>query len=404
MRRQILLLAACLGTAPPAGAAEFVPLLKLEALGGQFFYERQHTSFSGNGNLLFTPAIKFSERDALVPTVSSQYRRTREVRELIGGGFLTQESLDTMVGVKWVHQLSDEWTIKPGVAFKKELITESEDETLGKGLFDYNKAGGGLEFERRGDRWNLRPAINHYQVRYYSYSALAAEDSELGAEVNSGDRVLDFDAYDLSMTAELLADEETMLSASALGSIRPFTEQNLVTETGEYVPEKRLDAYLLGVLGGQRKLPDWRFLGRDVEHAASLGLSYTQAISNQNNYDASNTRFNPDYYDYGEFSVGPSYALRLDKKFALSMNYEFTRRRYPWRPVQTEDGGYSAAGEKIHLETHTVSWQMTYPLWAGLSLKGSGSYRLSRSNMTYEATYKYNYESAHYFVGLAYSL
>lgn len=404
MRLLIRLLAATLALAAPVRAAELVPLLRLEVLGGQFFYEKQHTSFSGNGNLLFTPAVKFSERDSLVPTLSSQYRRTREVRELIGGGFLTEESLDTLLAVKWVHQLTEAWSLKPGVNFKNELITESEEEKLGKGLFDYNKFGGGVELERRGERWNLRPALNAYRVRYYRYHALAAGQEELGAEINSGDRVLDFDAYDASLSVDFLASERTLLNASALASLRPFTEQNLVTESGEYAPRKRLDAYLVGLLGAQQKLPDWSVAGRKIESVAGLSLAYTQSISNQNNYDASRTRFNPYYYDYGELAAGPSLGLRVAQKLGMTLGYEFARRRYLDRPAQTEDGNYSATGEKIHLHTHTVSWQLSYPIAWGLGLKASGSYRRSSSNMSYEKTYKYNYQSAHYFVGLSYSL
>lgn len=401
---RIHLAAALLVYPVAAQTAEFVPIFKADALGGQFFFDGNNTSFSGNANLLFTPAVKLSDRDMFVPTLTSQYRRTREVRELIGGGFLTQESLDTMLSLKWVRQLSQTWAVKPGLSYKNELIAEAQGETLGNGLFDYHKISAGLEAERRAQILNLRLGAAAYTVRYYHYRALAATQQDLGAEVNSGDRVLDFNGYDGVVGVDWKLGEASVLTGTFLSSVRLFREQNLVTESGAYVPTKRRDLYLLGTAGVQRQLPEWSLRRLRAENAAGMNLSFGYLQSNQDNYDASRTRFNPDYYDYSEFSLSPYYAMRLAKKFAATINYDFTRRRYVGRPVQTADGNYSSTNDRVYIHTHTVGWQFAYPIWKGLSVKVSGSYRVSASNMTYEKAYKYNYESAHYFAGLSYSL
>lgn len=372
-----------------------MPSFKLDLLGGQFFYEGAHTSFSGNADLTATPAVKLTEDDMIVPTLSSQYRRTREVRELVGGGFLTQETLATLLSVKYIRRLNEEWAVKPALSYKNELLNESEDEELGNGLFDYHKASVSLEAERRGEYWNFRPALAAYAVRYYHYRALTSGQEDLGAEINSGDRVLDFNAYDASLSVEHLLTESTMLSASALFSYRPFLDQKIVTESGTYIDKNRDDHYLLGALAGQQKLPA---LG-PMESAVALSLSYIHLLSNQHNYDASRTRFNPDYYDYGEWAVSPQLAARFWEKLSASLGYELTRRRYPQRPVQTEDGSYSSS-EKVWQMTHTLSAQFSWQIYKGLSAKTQASYRAGLSNVTYQRTYKYNYVSAHYFAGL----
>lgn len=378
-----------------ATGAEIVPLFKLDVLGGQFFYEGAHTSFSGNADLLFAPSIQLDEDNVIVPTLSSQYRRTREVRELVGGGFLTQESLASLLNVKWVRQLDDRWFIKPALGYKNELLNETQEEALGNGLFDYHKVSASFEAERRTEVSSLRPGLAVYAVRYYHYHSLSSGDEELGAEINAGDRVLDFNAYDLSLTYERLLREGTVMSLSGLGSFRPFLEQNVVIEDGSYLGKNREDFYLLGAAALQQRLPD---LGR-LQSAAGLALSYTHLLSNQSNYDASRTRYNADFYDYGELAAGPQLSLRWDEKLAISLSYEFARRRYPQRPVQTEDGSYSTRA-KIWTHTHTVSAGFSLPLYKALSAKAQASYRLSQSNMTYEGSYKYNYASAHYFAGL----
>ena len=401
MSRLLALLLALLLAGAPAGAVEVVPLLKLDLLGGQFFFQEANTSFSANSNFLFSPALKFSEKDSLVPTISNQYRRTREVRELIGGGFLTQESVDTLVGLKYIRQLDERWALKPNVSYKNEMIKESQDEELGKGLFDYHKLSFGLEAERRTERLNLRQSISAYGVRFPRYHALAA-DQTLGSEVLSGDRVLDFNAYDYSIGGEFLWLPTTVLNGTFLVSARPFLDQKIVTETGEYRRDDRFDLYGVAAIGGQQKLPDWSLRGISVENVAGFNLANTLLDSNQHNYDASQTRFNVDFYDYWEMSASPYYAARLGKKLAMTAAYDFSRRQYLARPVQRADSSY--ADGRIYIHTHTFSFQFLYPIWKGISVKTQGSYRLSESNMLFEQTYRYNYRSAHYFAGLTYSL
>lgn len=392
MRAVLLLPLLCL----PARAAEFVPVTKLDLLGGQFFYEDASTSFSGNADLTFTPAVKLDDDASLVPTIAAQYRRTREVRELVGGGFLTQESLSSLAGLRYVRKLDEAWSLKPGVAYRNELLNETEDEELGNGLFDYHKVSLTVEAERRGERWNLRPAVSAYGVRYYHYHTLSSSESDLGAEINAGDRVLDFNAYDAAFSAEHLLAEDTVLGFSALASWRPFLDQNIVQEDGTYLDSRRRDWYLLGAASAQKQLPKWG----PLESAAGLTVSYAHLLSNQNSYDASRTEFIPDYYSYGEVTASPQAGLRLWEKLSATLGYEWARRRYASRLVQTEDGSYSSTGDKAWLVTHTLSAQLSYPVYKGLSLKTQASYRLSRSNVTYEGSYRYNYESAHYFTGI----
>lgn len=390
--------------ASPAWAVEWAPILKLDALGGQFFFQGDNTSFSGNANLVFSPAAKLSDKDSLVPTVASQYRRTREVRELLGGGFLTQESLDTTVGVKWIHQLDDAWALKPGLSYKNELITESKNETLGNGLFDYHKVSLGLEAERRTERLNLRQGVSAYGVRFYHYRALASSQQGItGEEIKSGDRVLDFNAYDYSVAAEWMLVEGTVLSGSILSSYRPFRDQKIVTVSGTYLVKNRTDLYGAAMAGVQQQLPRWRLGPWSVENAVGSSLGYALLVSNQHSYDAARTRFNRDYYDYYDLTFSPFYAAKAGKKLGVSVSYDYTKRQYNSRPVQLVDGSYDGT-RRIFQETHTLSLSAAYALVPHLSLRVQGSFRASVSNMQYESAYRYNYETAHYFVGLSYAL
>ncbi|MCM2305275.1 MAG: hypothetical protein NDJ72_11265, partial [Elusimicrobia bacterium] len=66
------LLAALLCAAPvtAASAVEVIPGAKVSVMGGQFFFQGESTSFNGNADWSFTPGLKLTERDLLIPIVS----------------------------------------------------------------------------------------------------------------------------------------------------------------------------------------------------------------------------------------------------------------------------------------------------------------------------------------------
>jgi hypothetical protein len=274
--RPLLAVLLCASLSPAASAVELIPGAKVSVMGGQFFFQGQSTSFNGNADWSFTPGLKLTERDLLIPIVSGQYRRTREVQELIGGGFLTQETLDNTLGLRWIRLLSAEWNVKSTLSYKNEMLTESATEKLGAGLFDYHKAAASIEFERLGQGAvrSVRQSLGAYAVRFYHYRALSAETADLGAEVNAGDRVLDFNAYEYSAAVDVVPDERTLLSFSVMGSLRPYRDQKVVTVSGTYLGRNRFDAYVAGAASARRSLPPLGAL------ESSLGLNAASPGSN----------------------------------------------------------------------------------------------------------------------------
>ncbi|MEQ1919254.1 MAG: hypothetical protein ABL955_08655 [Elusimicrobiota bacterium] len=393
-----VLLSASLGNA--ASALEIIPAARITVMGGQFFFQGDNTALNANSDWSFTPGLKLSDRDLLIPIVSGQYRRTREVQELIGGGFLTQETLDNTLGLRWIRLLNPNWNVKSTLSYKNELLTESATEKLGAGLFDYNKVSASVELERIGEGTarSVRQTLSAYSIRFYHYRALSAETSDLGAEVNAGDRVLDFNAYEYSAAVDVVPNERTLLTFSVMGSLRPYRDQKVVTVEGTYLSKNRFDAYVAGAASARRMLPDWGTL----ETSLGLNASYSRLESSQHNYDAQNTRFNPGYYDYGEMTAGPFMALRWRRKLSVSLGYDYARRAYDHRSVQDEAGTY---GDKaIRINTHTLNMSTSYALGRGFSLLAQGTYRRSTSNMLYESSYRYNYWTANYYAGISWSL
>lgn len=384
-------------SSPLFSEIRWTPLAKLELLGGQFFFEGQQTSFSGNGNWLFAPGIKFTDKFSLLPTLTGKYRRVREVKELIGGGFLTREVLENTAIVKGIYAVDENWKIKLKGSFKNQLLVESKDEKLGKGLFDNNKLGFGWEMERTGSILkSLRFSFDPYAIRFIRYKSLAG-GSPFGEEIKSGENTLDFNSYDATLGAEIKLSEKNSLSATWLASYGLFTDQKTVTTTGLFTETKRKDFYGIASLGVKQKMPDWPPL--KLQSLVGLDFSFSFLSSNQNNYDAARTRFNSGFYDYLEYRISPRIAGRFWGKLDWAIIYDFSRRNYRERAVQTSAGTYGT--EKIYLNGHTLSYSLQYPLPYKLSVLAQGVFRTSNSNMQFERIYRYNYTAQHYFLGFS---
>ncbi len=380
----------------PAQAVEFEPVARLTLLGGQFFFEDEHTSFSGNGDWLLAPAVKFNDRWSLIPTVNGKYRRVREVQELVGGGFLTRETLENSAIVKGLYALTPRWKLKAKTSYKNQLLVESEDEKLGKGLYDNNKYGAGLEAERTGKLFrSIRFSLDPYGLRYIRYASLAS-GTEFGSEINSGANTLDFNAYDATMAADIQLGKRSLLQLNHLTSYRLFLEQKKVTTSGLYTADDRNDVFNQTNLGLSHVLPDW--FGEKFQIMAGLDASYAFLTSNQNNYDAARTKFNENYYGYSEYHAGPRFAARFFD-LELGVSYDYGRRLYADRPIQDASGSYLS--DKIRIDTHSINYSFRYPIIYGFSAIAQGVYRRSNSNIAYERTYRYNYVAQHYFLGLS---
>ncbi len=382
-----------------AGAARLEPLFRLDVFSGRHYLEDTGSRFAGNAAWAAAPAIRFSDKNALIPTLTGRYRRTTEARELAGGAFLVHEGLENRFNLKWVHAAAENFLVKPEIGFKNEMLSETKDEGLGGGLFDYHKMSAGLELERTGERLrSLRHAFNAYGVRFYNYRALAA--ARLGSEVRTGDDVLDFNGYDYSAAADFEPWEGTLLKGSFLGSYRDFEDQRVVTVAGNFSDQERFDLYWSGDFGLEQRFPrlgagPWRLDSAGGFHIATGGLR-----SNQNHYDVGRLKFTPDFYDYADVTAGPTLTAgwwRVEAHLA----YDFTRRGYRSRRAQREDGAYLE--DNLFTNTHDFRYGLSIWLHKHVAFKAQGGYRLASSNTTYERVYRYNYHAKHFFAGMGLS-
>ncbi|MBI5883259.1 MAG: hypothetical protein HZB91_09155 [Elusimicrobia bacterium] len=401
MRRPAVAAALLWALSSPAGAAEFVPLLRVDVLGGRSTMAGAASNFGGNVFWSLTPAVRFSDRDSFIPTIAGQYRRTYEAREVVGGSFLTHQALDNMIHLKWVHAFTDSILAKPYCAFKNEMLSEVAGEALGQGLFNHHKVSGGIEFERVGERLrSLRNTIAFYAVRFYNFESLAAQ--RFGSEIRGGRAVLDFNALDYTLALDWLPWEGGLLTGSVNGSYRVFPDQKVMTAAGIFIDDTRGDLAWSGDMGLQHRWRGWSLGKISFEPSAGAHSGFSGLISNQNHYDVGRLKFNPRYYDYHGFTAGPFVRLKAGRLEA-SVSYDFERREYPRRRAQEENGAYRD-GEAVNTNDHIWSYGVSLVLTEYLSLKVQGSERVSSSSTRHERTYRYNFQSRHYYAGFSFKL
>jgi len=395
------------------------PLLNLQILGGQYFFEGERGNLSGNLSLLAAPSLKLSPAWTLVPSYSASYQGTKQVVDLVGAGTLFQERMDHRVGVKgiWRPGGDSAWRIKPAANFKTELLQETRDETWGNGLFDYRKYGAGLEAEYiYQDPLSMRVGYDYAFTHFPNYTSLESKESQdfngqpLARELVGG-HILDNHGHALTvggaMEVAALDPEASLLKGLILDMqyvalYQRYPQQHLVDASGNLTPGLRTDwTHLVDFTFRQPSQPRG-----NLRMLTTVGLGGVFARSNQNSYDALHTRFLDDYYDYDELSVRPSVTALLGepgggaKPALLSLSFNLSQRRYLERPTQDSTGLYQSS--RIRQTNWYLGGTLSYPMDRNFSLMANMQYGRASSNMGFQQFYKYDYTSVNYLFGVSY--
>lgn len=380
-------------------AAETSYVFNARLLGGQYFFQNQESEITGNAGILFAPAVELNDRWSIIPSVNASWRGTKNVQDLVGGGTLFQQTQDHSGNVKAVFKANEAWQFKSGGGYRLQLLKETKDETWGKGLFDFEKPSLNVEAERTFSKETaVRAGYDFFWIDFRNYNSLESQ-SDLGRE-NAGSKTLNtlnHAPYLSWRSAFPFRGQSAKYDFTCYYTFRNFTQQKVVLASGDLSAGLRRDKNQIGMVN--LTLPfifteNFKLL-QDFKAGASV-LS-----SNQSNYDAGKTRFNDNYYAYKEFNAGTNSSFLLGSKpWALSGGFAYARRNYDSRPTQNSVGDYGA--EKIHSNEYYLNLGATYPVNKNFRVQALGNFGWARSNMKYEQTYRYNYETFTYLMGVVY--
>lgn len=399
MRPLALTLAVLTGLNAPAAALQWVPILDSTVLMGQVLADGKASSWQGNANVNFTPAVKFNESFGLIPTYTGSYRGTKSVTELAGGGQLFQDEMVHSLSLKGVY-VRDRFKLKPQLGFRWDLLRETKEEKIGQGLFDYQKASAGLEGEWSFDEERkASAALDFYTIRFPNYKSLESQaGAGLGRE-NAGSRTLD--SRSVCGTAGLSGPTPVPYINGSLSlnlTRRDYDEQHVVLASGQLSPELRRDT----IRSGTVRLWHGRTFTPKIAGVVSVAMTISRYDSKQNHYDAELNKFNYDFYSYDERSYAPRLGLLLgERKGEFSITYLLTRRQYTGRPAQNAAGTY--LGQAVRLDQNSFVFDLSVPLSGGFRAVAQSVLTKASSNMAYEKTFRYNYTISNHLIGAGYS-
>jgi hypothetical protein len=378
------------------------PIANLDIAGGQYWVTGEAPAgFGGNLDLLISPVITFSPVTTLLPIYSGKFSSTKDVTELVEGGTLTRQLQDHAISFKLIRVLPSNLKLKFRAGYKLEYLLEAKEETWGNGLFDYNKLIAGIEGEKNMGPNDLRAGLDFYTMRYPNYQSLVTQSgfqtaidtttySELSSE--AGKNVLDYDAVSFFADFSRAPSKELSWSVDCGVMLKSFIDQKIVQNSGMFSRDLRKDVSLSVKPGISYVTP---------RAALAFCNSFDFYDSNQNSFDAGNSHFTRDHYDYFEDTLSPSITFNLGlpaRPVKLSFYWEISYRSYIERLAQNADGSYSDAKELQVKNLTGVT--LLYPVTGSLSARFSTTYMDASSNMRFESTYKYNYYTLNYFLGI----
>src|SRR5947209_5059364 len=136
---------AVLSVQAAGNAVEVKTVVDGQLMGGQNYYNGSDSTFGGVGSLTLSPYMKFNDQWSLVPLYAGNYRGTKQVTDLVGGGTLFQDSQDHTFSSKLIRSFANGLKLKAVGGYGFELLRETKDEDWGKGLFDNRRLFGGTE-------------------------------------------------------------------------------------------------------------------------------------------------------------------------------------------------------------------------------------------------------------------
>jgi hypothetical protein len=380
-----------------SNAVEVKTVVDGQLMGGQNYFDGSESSFGGVASLLVSPYMKFDERWSLVPLYKGDYRGTKQVTDLVGGGTLFQDSQNHLFSFKGIRSLPKGWKVKLASGYGFELLRETKDEDWGKGLYDNRRVFVGTEGE-----WSwaqnryVRMAYDHYRLTFPNYQSLESGqvNNGLGRELSQPD-VLNNHNHAFTLGTRLGLPSNGYADLAASYTLRTYPDQHIVDGSGALVSETRDDS--IQTLSAEATLPLSKRL------YSSLGYAWSHLYSDQNNYDAGPLVFTPNYYASITHSLASRWTLLMgdtQDPWTLNLNGSIARQSYSDRRVQDATGIYGA--DTTRVDSAYIGLGASYPIAKGFRLAASAYWGWQDSNNTYNAVYQYHYNTQTYLMGFTY--
>jgi hypothetical protein len=427
---------AALAVVAPARAAErgFVPVLDA-AVGGGYFLQGADEVGMATGSVLALPAYRVSEKGTILPiytfggfvgfpvdwfasdrslTALNTFQGEPEDPVAVTEEILVLSRQIHAGSLGYRHAVGERTFLRGAVDGAWALTTESKDESLGRGLYDYRDLGGriGLSFERDSSPARRAPAsvtVRVYRRTYPNFISIASANQARLLEINPAaaedlakreTHPKDYLGLEAALRGAEWIGDRLRVDAGYAASLRSYTDRYLRTDQGLLADEKRRDH--LHRLDAAAAVQTGSFV-------CGLAADGMLNVSNQSVYDAAQPvrGFVPRYFQFWQVSVSPSVlwttpleaGAGLAPKLQLAL--EGAYRAFPYRYAQDEHGAFTAAKQRD--AEFTVQLRGWWPVSRRVSLTLGLAERVARSNQRNERSVRSRYEAFTASAGVAFS-
>lgn len=398
MKREILfwgLLVGLLYFSQPARATlKESFLINGDFTGGYYKLKGEDKSLGANLRLNMALPFEIDKRNLLLPFYEVSYEETNRA-ETIEGIIWTDKLLEQFVSGGYILRFNDKIENKLSLQYFNEQVKGTNDESLTSGLYNYYDWGIKEQIKYKGEISRfpvvLEGGYKFYHRQYPHYEGLYYQAYKKGPRW-----VEDYKGHKI-WTEGNIGSKEKSYSFKYIHLWKQYPDDLVQIEPkgGTEYPfsdEKRKENIDWLEIGFIDNPGNWT--------STRLRIELNRRKSNQNYYDTKSLVLYPHFFDYSEYKLSPSFIFQIYKGIHGDVNYTYIYRRYKERPAQDEKGNYLK--EKLNNQNHVFTLLTSYPLSKKWDLKAKFCYNISKSNTTYEQTYKYNYHAINFSLGISY--
>lgn len=380
--------------------------LDAEALGGYSEIRGRDGIGSTVDRWSVSPNYKANESLYWLNLYNGTYDRSSQVVAQEEGGRRTQETMSHSISTAVKYYINPEWSLRPHFFADWVFVNETNDEDWGKGLYDYEDIGGGLEsawsLEQDADGFKeLRVGVRIFDREYPNYQSLISlvvVPGNSAVEVNEKD----FVGYKFNVDYERQNRKAWSYGASWIPVYKDYSDKQTINSNGVRQSDTREDfLQYFNVYAAHPINNEFRFR---INGQVAVNLSNLDFYDTHNTNTLVDDNFITNYFDYYSFTINPAITFRKeiqDNKFLeLTAGYSFNILEYMDRNAQAVSGVYTSEQEEDI--SHTVSLRATYTLTKYINWVGTVSYTWADSNQEFENYYLYNYDLWNVLTGISF--
>ncbi len=381
----------------------FILIGNLQAYGSYSALEG-HDMWGGSFYGIVAPAYKLTDRSIFILMYDGQYDRREDLYSDDYGYRKRTEfqrhAITPMLRVDFGENAR--YSITPSFNYTRTWNKdEGDDDKWNSGLYNYQDAGGGLDFDMRdlyGPYGTLKVGVQYYKRRYPNYDSLL--DLATGNDVEKDEK--DYHGIITRMEYSWIKDAGFSWMSEYSLLFKHLIDKKVVQSNGILDPSEKQEDYV-----HEFNVRLW-YSFEEMKGGLRLGLDLNGRIydSNQNyvEFDSptpGNFEVNTDFFDYRSYRISPNIEytfelIPLTAHFACS----YEKVKYTDRWAKNSDGTFS----------YDHQWESTYQTILGfkfdlsekLSLLSQWEHLEARSNNDDESVYVYDYRSNRFLVGAKY--